>query len=52
MRDLLGGCDWPAPSQGKKADVFESPAAFEHVGLLVNKPRGRAGLPFGKSSDD
>ena len=30
----------------KKADVAEYPAVFDHVGLLVNKPPGTAGLPF------
>ena len=30
----------------KKADVVERPKAFAHVGLLVNKPPGRAGLLF------
>jgi hypothetical protein len=30
----------------KKADVMEHPKAFDHVGLLVNKPPGTAGLPF------
>ena len=30
----------------KKADVAERPAAFDHVGLLVNGPPGTAGLPF------
>jgi len=36
----------------KKTDVSEYPEAFEHVGLLVNKPPGPAGLPFAQSSDD
>jgi len=30
----------------KKADVVEHPEVFDHVGLLVNKPPGTAGLPF------
>jgi hypothetical protein len=30
----------------KKADVVEHPEAFDHVGLLFNRPPGRAGLPF------
>ncbi len=30
----------------KKADVAERPAAFDHVGLLVNGPPGTAGLPL------
>jgi hypothetical protein len=30
----------------KKADVTEHPKVFGHVGLLFNKPPGRAGLFF------
>ena len=30
--------------ENKKADVAEHPKAFGHVGLLFNKPPGRAGL--------
>jgi hypothetical protein len=30
----------------KKADVAEHPKAFDHVGLLVNEPLGRAELLF------
>ena len=30
----------------KKADVVEHPKAFDHVGLLVNKPPGNARLLF------
>ncbi len=30
----------------KKTDVAERPAAFGHVGLLVNGPPGTAGLPL------
>jgi hypothetical protein len=30
----------------KKADVVEYPQAFDHIGLLVNEPPGRTGLPF------
>jgi hypothetical protein len=30
----------------KKADVVEHPKAFDHIGLLVNEPPGRAGLLF------
>jgi len=30
----------------KKADVAEHPKAFDHVGLLVNKPPSKAGLFF------
>jgi hypothetical protein len=29
--------------ENKKADVIEYPGVFNHVGLLVNKPPGRAG---------
>jgi hypothetical protein len=35
----------------KKADVVERPETFDHVGSLVNKPPGWAGLPFTKLSD-
>jgi uncharacterized protein YbcI len=31
--------------------VAEYPKVFDHVGLLVNKPPGQAGLPFVSSSD-
>jgi hypothetical protein len=34
------------PSKTKKADVVEHPKVFDHVGLLFNKPPGRAGLLF------
>jgi hypothetical protein len=41
---------WPivvgATAAKKKADVVEHPKAFDHVGLLVNKPPGTAGLLF------
>jgi hypothetical protein len=30
----------------KKADVAEHPKVFDHVGLLVNKPPGKAELLF------
>jgi hypothetical protein len=30
----------------KKADVAEHPGVFGHVGLLVNEPSSRAGVPF------
>jgi hypothetical protein len=30
----------------KKADVVERPEVFRHVGLLVNKPLGKAELLF------
>jgi hypothetical protein len=54
-RSIIGGASGSssvvAPvsrSQAKKADVVEHPdEVFDHVGLLVNEPPGRAGLPFG-----
>jgi hypothetical protein len=33
-------------SKTKKADVVQRPKAFDHVGLLVNKPPGKAELLF------
>ena len=30
----------------KKAGVADTLRGFDHVGLLVNEPPGRAGLPF------
>jgi hypothetical protein len=33
-------------TRNKKADVAEHPEVFDHVGLLVNKPPGRAELLF------
>ena len=33
-------------AKNKKADVAEHPKAFDHVGLLFNKPPGRAELLF------
>jgi hypothetical protein len=33
-------------SPKRKADVAEHPKAFDHVGLLFNKPPGAAGLLF------
>ena len=30
----------------KKADVAEHLEVFDHAGLLVNEPPGKAGLPF------
>jgi len=30
----------------QKADVTEHPEGYGHVGLLVNKPPGAAGMPF------
>jgi len=38
--------DRPAPPQVKKADLMEYPEVFDQVGLLVNEPPGKAGLPF------
>jgi hypothetical protein len=43
---LCGGGRSAPPRGEKKADVAERPAAFDHVGLLVNGPPGTAGLPF------
>jgi hypothetical protein len=34
------------PPRTKKADVAEHPKAFDHVGLLFNKPPERLGLFF------
>ena len=48
----LGRPDWPRDAENKKADVVEAPKAFDHVGLLVNKPPGSAGLLFIQSSDN
>jgi len=39
-------CDHSLPTSAKKTDVSEHPAVFDHVGLLVNRPTGTAGLPF------
>jgi len=36
--------DLHAPQETKKADVAEAPKAFGHIGLLFNKPPGKAGL--------
>jgi len=35
-----------ATEKQKKADVAEHPLVLNHVGLLVNGPPGKAGLPF------
>jgi hypothetical protein len=44
---LLVTAGRPAPLRAnKKADVVEHREVFDHVGLLVNEPPGRAGLPF------
>ena len=32
--------------RNKKTDVAEHREVFDHVGLLINEPPGRAGLPF------
>jgi len=32
--------------ENKKADVVEHPEVFDHVGLLVTEPPGKAGLPI------
>jgi hypothetical protein len=36
----------PRLTRTKKADVAEHPEVFDHVGLLINEPPGRAGLLF------
>jgi hypothetical protein len=35
-----------AADKNKKTDVAEHPKAFDHVGLLVNEPPGKAELLF------
>jgi hypothetical protein len=40
------GAENCASSDNKKADVVQLPKAFNHVGLLFNKPPGRVGLFF------
>ena len=35
-----------APQKTKKADVAEHRQVFGHIGLLFNKPPGKAGLYF------
>ena len=42
---LVVKCDHRWPTQ-KKAGVVEHPEVFDHAGLLVNGPAGKAGLPF------
>jgi len=37
---------YPAAPKTKKADVAKHPKALNHVGLLVNRPPGTAGMPF------
>jgi hypothetical protein len=36
----------PSPLATKKADVAKHPSVFDHVGLLVNGPPGRARMPL------
>jgi hypothetical protein len=36
----------PHCQEQKKADVAEHPKVFDHVGLLVIEPPGKAGLLF------
>jgi len=43
---LTLGCERLLSPRTKKADVAEHPKAFDHVGLLFNKPPGTAGLFF------
>jgi len=44
---VLAGCDpTAAREREKKADVAEHPEVFDHVGLLVNEPPGKAELLF------
>jgi hypothetical protein len=38
-------CDRFWPTQ-KKAGVVEHPEVFDHAGLLINGPPGKAGVPF------
>ena len=33
-------------AENEKTDVAEHPKAFDHVGLLINKPPGTTGLLF------
>jgi hypothetical protein len=33
-------------AENEKTDVAEHPKAFDHVGLLLNKPPGTTGLLF------
>jgi hypothetical protein len=35
-----------SPLATKKADAAKHPSVFDHVGLLVNGPPGRAGVPL------
>ena len=42
------------PGQGcakQKADVAKHPEVFGHVGLLIDRPPGKVGLPFAQSSE-
>jgi hypothetical protein len=42
----------PIADANKKTGVVEHPEVFDHAGLLVNEPPGKAGLPFIQSSDN
>jgi hypothetical protein len=41
---MLASCGRFRISENKKADVAKHPKVFDHVGLLLNEPPGRAGL--------
>jgi hypothetical protein len=43
---ILSTCSCRFIGDEKKADVAEHPLVQNHVGLLVNRPPGMAGLPF------
>jgi hypothetical protein len=45
-KTFMADCDREHTTETKKTDVAEHPAVFDHVGLLVNRPTGTAGLPF------
>jgi len=44
--DSPPGWQRPTSPRTKKADVAEHPEVFDHVGLLVIEPPGKAGLLF------
>jgi hypothetical protein len=47
IAELRAASEDAAPTIAKKkADVHDYPMVFMHVGLLVNRPPGTAGLPF------
>ena len=51
-RKNLDRCrDCRAPPSEKKTGVVKHPGVFDHAGLLIAWPTGRAGLPFAQSSD-